>query len=339
MSEITDFAVGDKLYEFIKKISKFDKRSLFAKLSFAMKVLITGGTGLIGEYLGKKLQIKGYEVAILSRKKNTDTAFQAYRWDPYGNSMENEAIETSDYIVHLAGANLADKRWTDERKKEIIDSRVKTAGLLFETAKKTGKKLKAFISASGSSYYGMVTSDKIFNEDDPPGNDFMGETCIKWEHSANRFRQLGARVVVLRQGAVFSTRGGALPKMNLPVRLGVAAPVGSGKQYMPWIHIDDICRIYIRAIEDDQMEGPYNAASPEHATNKDIMKTLARVQDKPFWAPNAPSAAMKLAFGEMAQVLLKGSRISAEKLISAGYEFRFPELEGALANLMKKSGD
>jgi uncharacterized protein len=302
-----------------------------------MKVLVTGGTGLIGEYLCKKLEVKGYDVAVLSRKKDPGAGIRSYWWDPYGRKIDKEAVETADFIVHLAGANLGEKRWTDERKKEIIDSRVETADLLFDTVKETGRKIRSFISASGSSYYGLVTSDKIFREEDPPGNDFTGETCIKWEHSANRFRELGARVVVLRQGAVLSTRGGALPKMNIPVRLGVAAPVGSGKQYMPWIHIDDICRIYIKAIEDKSMEGPYNASSPEHATNRDIMKMLASVQDKPFWAPNAPSAAVRLAYGEMADVVLKGSRLSAEKLISSGYEFRYPDLEGALSSLFKGS--
>ncbi len=184
-----------------------------------------------------------------------------------------------------------------------------------------------------------MTSDRIFTEDDPPGNDFMGETCKKWEHSANRFKQLRIRTVIFRQGAALSFRGGALPKMNIPVRLGVAAPIGSGKQYFPWIHIDDLCNIYIKAIEDDQMKGVFNAAAPVDVTNKDFMKTLARVQNKPFWAPNAPAFAVKAALGEMSRVILEGSRVSSDKIRKAGFDFRFPDPENALADLVRNQNE
>jgi uncharacterized protein len=297
-------------------------------------VLITGGTGLIGQALTEKLQEKGYTVAILSRKKDQVSGIQTYFWDPGKNKIEKEAVEKSDFIIHLAGANISGKRWSEERKKEIVDSRVETANLLFHKVKRTKNKLKAFISSSGVNYYGTVSSDHIFNEDDPPGSDFMAITCRKWEKSAGRFKELRIRTVIIRNAAALSLQGGALPKMNIPVKLGVAAPIGSGNQYFPWIHIDDLCDIYVKAIEDIKMKGVYNAVAPGHTTNREFMKTLARVQKKPFWAPNAPAFGVKLALGEMAGVVLEGSRASSDKIRSAGFNFRFPELEHALADLI-----
>ncbi len=300
-----------------------------------MKVLITGGTGLVGRELSMKLRDKGYDVAILSRSKKKNTEFQTYLWDPSRNSVDREAIQTSDIVVHLAGANLSEKRWSEKQKKLIIDSRVETAKLLFNQFKKTKHRLKAFISASAVNYYGVLTSEKIFSENDPPASDFIGETCILWEQSANRFKHLKKRVVILRTATVLSQRGGALPKMSKPVKLGAGAPVGSGKQYMPWIHIDDICKIYIKAIEDTKMKGAYNAAAPEQVTNEYFMKTLARVLGKPFLAPRVPAFVLKTLYGQMAELILKGSRVSTKKIESAGYEFQITGLEDALKDLIK----
>ncbi len=301
------------------------------------KVLITGGTGLIGQELSKKLLQKGYEVAVLSRNKKKDADIKAYEWDPANNKIEKEAIETADYIIHLAGANLSDKRWTEKRKQVIVDSRVKTAELLFNKVTESKNSIKAFISASAINYYGTVTSDRIYSENDPPANDFLGETCRKWEQSANRFSEAGIRTIIVRTGVVLSDKGGALAKMKTPVKLGVGSPIGSGRQYMPWIHLEDICNIYIKAIEDGNMHGAYNAVAPENPSNKEFMIMLARAYRRPFWAPAVPAPVMKLLFGEMSSVLLEGSRVSPEKIITAGYEFRFPELENALADLTGKS--
>lgn len=299
-----------------------------------MKILITGGTGLIGKELGRKLKQKEYSVAVLSRHKNHDTDIQTYLWNPEKNEIENGAIETADYIIHLAGANISEKNWKKERKKVIVDSRVKTADFLYSKIKKSGNILKAFISASAVNYYGTVTSDKIFTEDDPPANDFLGITCRKWEESAFRFQKLGIRTVIIRTGVVLSGKGGALSKMQLPVRLGIGSPVGSGRQYLPWIHIDDLCNIYIKAIEDSKMDGAYNAVAPDHITNKDFMKTIARVQKMPFWAPKVPAFVMKALYGKMADILLKGSRVSSARIREAGYTFRFSSLESAIGNLI-----
>ena len=296
-----------------------------------MHILITGGSGLIGSHLTRKLKEKGYEPAVLSRKKHSDTDTKTYLWDPGKNEIEKEAIDKAGYIIHLAGANISDKRWTRKRKQKIVDSRVETAKLLFRKISESGTRPRAFISASAVNYYGTLTSDTIFSEDDPPSDDFLGKTCKKWEQSALRFDKQGIRTVIIRTGVVISPEGGALKKMAGPVKLGLGAPIGSGKQYFPWIHIDDLCNIYIKAIEDTKMHGAYNAVAPDHKTNKNVMKTLARVFKKPFWAPNVPSIVMKTIFGNMADVLLKGSRVSADKIKEAGYEFRFTNFKDAVS--------
>ncbi|NOY48819.1 MAG: TIGR01777 family protein [Chlorobi bacterium] len=299
-------------------------------------VLITGGTGLVGRHLCKKLQEKGYDVAILSRTKKQEVATPTYTWDLDKKEIEKEAIDTADYIIHLAGANIGDKRWTSKRKLLIINSRVKTGQLIFSKIKEQNKELKAFISASAIGYYGTITSDKIFTETDTPANDFLGDTCRQWEQSTDRFKDLGIRTVKIRTGVVLTRQGGALSKMLTPVKMGVGSAIGNGRQYLPWIHIDDLCNIYIKAIEDVQMDGAYNAVAPDHKTNKEFTRTLVRVLKKPFWFPNIPAITMKLIFGKMSEILLGGSRISVDKIKATGYNFLFPELETALTDLNKK---
>lgn len=299
-------------------------------------ILISGGSGLIGRHLCKKLKEKGYNVAILSRTKqpNNNSDIQIYTWNLDKKEIEKKALETADYIIHLAGANIWDKRWTTKRKQLIIDSRVKTGQLIFDKIKENKHKLKAFISASAVGYYGAITSDKIFSETDPPADDFLGETCRQWEQSADRFEELGVRTVKIRTAPVLTKQGGALAKMITPVKMGIGSAIGNGKQYLPWIHINDLCGIYIKAIEDMQMNGAYNAVAPDHRANEDFIRTLARVLKKPFWFPNIPAIAMKIIFGRMSEVVLKGSRVSSDKIRKAGYIFQFPDLENALTDLV-----
>ncbi len=299
-----------------------------------MHVLITGGSGLIGSYLSKKLKEKGYETAVLSRKRQSDPDTRTYLWDPGKNEIEKEAIDNAGFIIHLAGANISGKRWTKKRKREIVDSRVETAKLLFNKVSESKTKPKAFISASAVNYYGTLTSDMIFTEDDPPSDDFLGETCKKWEQAALRFEELGIRTIIVRNGVVISPGEGALKKMSVSVKLGFGSPVGSGKQYFPWIHIEDLCNIYIKAIEESEMQGAYNAVAPDHIKNRDVMKTLADAYNRPFWAPRVPSFVMKTLFGEMADILLKGSRISADRIKEAGYEFRFTDIKDAVSAIV-----
>ena len=297
-------------------------------------ILITGGTGLVGRFLCKKLKDKGYSVAILGRTSQKVAEITTYTWDIEKNEIEKEAIEKANYIIHLTGANISESRWTAKRKKLIIDSRVKSAQLIFEKLKENTNHVKAFISASAIGYYGTISTDKIFSETDVPANDFLGETCRQWEQSADRFEQLGIRVVKIRTGVVLAKQGGALAKMITPIKLGIGSAIGNGRQYLPWVHIEDLCDIYIKAIEDTQMNGAYNAVAPDYKTNRDFTETLAHVLRKPFWFPNIPAIVMKIIFGKMSAMLLKGSRVSSEKIKNAGYKFKFAKLERALVNLL-----
>ncbi len=298
-------------------------------------VLITGGSGLVGRHLSMKLKDKGYKVSLLSRSPGKNSGIKSYFWDPGKDEINHTAITEADFIVHLAGSGIGDKRWTSARKKDIIDSRVKTADLIRKTARDKGKRLKAFITISGSNYYGTLTSERIFSETDPPADDFLGEVCRLWEEAADRFSGVGDRVVKIRTGIVLARKAGVLSRILTPVRLGIGSPIGSGKQYVPWIHMDDLCNIFIKAIEDQNMKGAYNAAAPQDITNSDLMGSLAHQLGKPFWFPAIPTFIMKMMFGEMAGILLEGSRISSEKIRAAGFNFRFPELKDALEDLLQ----
>lgn len=298
-------------------------------------ILITGGTGLVGRHLCKRLQEKGYAIAILSRANKKGT-IPSYFWDLKTDEIEKEAIEFADCIIHLAGENIADKRWTVKRRQLIIDSRVNSGQLIFNKIKEQNKNLNVFISASAIGFYGAISSDKIFKETDFPADDFMGNTCRQWEQMTDMFKDLGIRTVKIRTGAVLTRQGGILSKMKIAVNMGVGSALGPGNQYLPWIHIDDLCGIYIKAIEDIQMEGPYNAVAPDHVTNKAFIRTFARVLKKPFWLPNVPAYTLKMVFGKMSKIFLQGSRVSADKIKQAGYIFLFPNLEDALNQLLKK---
>lgn len=296
-------------------------------------VLITGGTGLIGKQLCKVLKDRGYKVGLLSRNGNLSSDVPTYVWDVEKGEIDLEAIESADYIIHLVGANIGDKRWTTKQKQLIVDSRVKSTQLIFDKIRENKNVLKAFISASAAGYYGKVPTDKIFRETDPHVNDFLGNTCYQWEQAVDRFKELGVRTVKLRTGVVLTKHGGVLAKMVVPVKIGIASALGSGRQYMPWIHIDDLCSIYIKAIEDSQMNGAYNAIAPDHKTNAEFTKTLANVLKKPFSFPSVPGVMIKLIFGKMSEIVLKGNRVSADKIIASGYNFQFPDLKSALEDL------
>lgn len=297
-------------------------------------VLLTGGTGMVGRILCKRLQEQGYDVAILSRNVNKQSEIPVYSWNPEKGEIDPKSIEYADYIIHLAGENIGEKRWTTQRMQEIIDSRVKSAELIYAKIEEQNKELKAFISASAVGYYGTDTSDKIYTETDTSSHDFLGDTCNKWEQSANKFRKLNIRTVTIRTAVVLSKHGGALSRMTNLANLGIYSALGNGKQYIPWIHIEDLCNIYIKAIEDIQMEGAYNAVAPDYKTNKEFTRILAEVFGKSLWLPNVPAFVMRLFFGKMADILLKGSRVSSEKIQNAGYHFQFKELKVALSDLL-----
>lgn len=297
-------------------------------------VLVTGGTGLIGKHLCAHLKSVGYDVAILSQVRHNKSEFPVYYWNWKAQEIDEVALKNSDFIIHLAGANIAGQRWSDERKKLIIDSREKSSAFLHSKIKELHLSPKAFISASAVGYYGMVTRKKEFKESDPPAADFLGVTCQKWENAASNVYDPRIRVALIRTGIVLTQNEGALGKMLTPVKLGAASALGSGTQYMPWIHISDLCRIYQKALEDPNMHGAFNASAPEHHTNASFTKSLAKRLGRKMWLPNVPSFVMKLMFGEMANMLLYGSKVSSKKLLERGFSFEFPTLDKALKDLI-----
>lgn len=298
-------------------------------------VLITGGTGFVGTYLTQLLLEQGYSVSILSRtkKKNTDAVFY-YTWDVEKQQIEEEAVLKADYIVHLAGANIAQKRWTDQRKAVILSSRSLSAQLLFDTLQKNNTTPKAFISASAVGIYGAISGRAVCTEVMQPANDFLGLTCQKWEAAADKFEKIGIRTVKIRTALVLGENEGLLKRLSTIFKWRLGAALGAGKQYMPWIHVEDLCRIYIEAIQNSEMSGAYNASITDDTTNKLFSKTLARVYGYSIWLPNVPAFLIKMVLGEMAKLLLKGRRISNAKLTALGFEFKFNNLEMALKNCL-----
>lgn len=297
-------------------------------------LLITGAGGSVAKVLAKKLE-KEYTVRFLTRSKKRANEFE---WNIENGTVDENAFENVSHIIHLAGANISEKRWTVERKKEIISSRVDSAKLILNTLEKRNITLQSFISASAVGIYGAVTSEKIFKEEDEKGNDFLSEVVMLWEKAADDFLRKGvaARVVKIRISIVLSEKEGALKKMSLPVKLGIGSPIGTGKQYIPWIHINDLCSVFEFALKNENMNGAYNASAPQYTDNENFTKEIAEVLEKPMFMPNIPGFIMKILFGELSVALLEGSRTSSEKLQNEGFQFEFPALKNALEDLLKK---
>ncbi|MFD0748673.1 TIGR01777 family oxidoreductase [Mucilaginibacter calamicampi] len=298
-------------------------------------VLITGGTGLVGKQLTEYLLSKGYTVSHLSRKPGTDARVATYLWDVKKGEIDEHCIDGVDTIVHLAGNGIADERWTEERKKEIIESRTKSIALVYEVLKKNPHNVKTVVSASGVGYYSDRGND-VMTETCAPAHDFMGTCCVAWENAVAEGEKLGLRVVKFRTGVVLSKVGGALPKIAAPVKFGVGAALGSGKQWMPWIHEQDVVYMYRFAIDHEELSGVFNMVAPEPVTNKQFTKAITKVLSRPFWLPNVPAFALKLALGEMATIVLGSTNASAKKIKAAGYSFSYPELTGALKDIYRK---
>ncbi len=299
-------------------------------------VLITGGTGMIGSKLTDLLLSNDFKVAHLSRKAAQFGTVQRFHWNISENTIDPNAIEFADYIIHLAGANVGEERWTSDRKKEIIASRIDSANLLFHAVKAQKRKLKAFISASGISIYGQDTGGiELTEERRQFGDDFLATVAKAWEASARQFNQLNIRTVSIRTGFVLSDSGGSLARMVTPVKLGAGAPLGSGEQYISWIHLDDLTNIYLESINDDKMEGAYNATAPNPVTNKEMMHQIAEVLNRPFFLPNVPGFLLKLVFGELASVVLGGNKVSSEKLLNSRFKFKYTQLKDALEDLLR----
>lgn len=298
-------------------------------------ILIAGGTGLIGKRLSVLLSEQGHTVHHLSRTRNLQARFPAYQWDLNRGVIDEEAILSADYVINLAGAGIADKRWTEARKQLIISSRVKSAALLLQKFEELDHRPRAYISSAAIGYYGD-RGDKWLTETASPGEGFLSESCVAWEEAIQTVAASGIRTVGLRIGIVLSTQGGAMEKMMLPLKLSAGTYFGDGRQYYSWIHIDDLCRMFIWAVENDQAQGFYNAVAPQPVINKSLTKALADAMNKPALLVPAPAFAMRMAMGEMADVVLASARVSAEKVLDAGFTFQFADLEAALKDLLER---
>jgi uncharacterized protein (TIGR01777 family) len=300
------------------------------------KVLITGASGLVGSRLTELLLSKKMEVVHVGRTKRNGSV-PSFAWDVDKQQMDAKALAGVNTIVHLAGAGVADKRWTPTRKKEILDSRVQSTRLLYQTLKEKKHSVKNIVSASAIGYYGFGLSDQLFTEERPPATDFLASVTTEWEKEVDAIRELEIRVVKIRIGIVLSNKGGALKEMARPIQFGVGAPLGTGQQVMSWIHIDDLCEMFCKAIQDRSLAGAYNGVAPNPVTNAELTKAIARVLKKPLWLPNVPPFVLRLLVGEMADIVVNGSKVSAEKILATRFKFQYSQIDDALRNLLSKN--
>ncbi len=297
------------------------------------KILITGASGLIGSRLTELLLKKGYQVSHLSRGRKSGQV-PSFVWDVDKGEMEKPALEGVDAIIHLAGAGVADTRWSKSRKEEILTSRIESSRLLYKKLSTVNHSVKTVVSASAIGYYGFE-SDEVFIEDSKPGTDFLANVTKQWEEEVDKLASLAIRVVKLRIGIVLSERGGALTEMIKPIKLGVGSPLGTGKQQLSWIHLDDLCEMFIHAVETNSLNGAYNAVSDLWITNAELTKAIAQVLKKPLWLPNVPGFVLKIILGEMADIVLNGSKVSADKIKKTGFVFNYIRLDETLKKLLR----
>jgi uncharacterized protein (TIGR01777 family) len=299
------------------------------------KILLTGGSGLLGNELTRLLLDKGYEVCHLSRKPGKNPDVKTYLWDINRDIIDEKCLEGVNTIIHLAGAGIADKRWTTARKKELIDSRTKSINLIYSILKKNSHQIKSVISAAATGYY-SDRSDELLTEDSLPSHDFLANCCIQWEQAVDNGTGLGLRVLKFRTGVVLTEKGGALPKLAFPVKVGIGSPLANGKQWVPWIHHKDVVDMYLYGITNTNLQGAYNMVAPNPVTNKQLTKAVARQLHRPLWMPNIPAFVLKLLLGEMSTVVLGSSKVSASKIENAGFIFKYPVIEAALADIYNR---
>ncbi len=304
-------------------------------------ILITGGTGLVGKNLTGLLIEKGYKIIILTRSlkgKSESKNISYAEWDIDKQTIDIKAVQSADLIIHLAGAGVVEKRWTASYKKLILESRTMSSRLLIDTLKQHSNQVKAIISSSAIGWYGAdKENEKYFIETDPHTDDFLGQTCYEWEQSIDAASLLNIRVCKLRTGIVLSNDGGALKEFKKPIRFGIAAILGSGKQMISWIHIDDLCRLFLFAMESNSMAGPYNAVSTSPVSNKELTLTLARALKGNYFIPvHVPGFILKLALGKSSIEVLKSNTVSNQKVKEAGFTFLYPSIESAIRELTGK---
>ncbi len=305
-------------------------------------ILISGGTGLIGTNLTRHLTERNYEVIILSRERGKTSGnpkvTYAY-WDTKKGEIDIDAIKKADHIIHLAGAGVMDKRWTDEFKKQIVESRTKTSELLIKALRETAHHVNSFVSASAIGWYGadpqpLVHKDGFIETDPAEKNSFLGETCLLWEASVEPVKDLGIRLAKLRTGVVLSNKGGAYKEFKMPARFGIGGILGNGKQIISWIHIDDISRMYIELMENESASGSYNGVAPTPVSNKTMMLQIAETLRGKFFIPiHVPEFLLKLILGKQSTEILKSTTVSDKKIKALGFTFMYPTIESAVEEL------
>lgn len=291
-------------------------------------ILITGGTGLVGKHLTKLLLDKGYTVSHLSRKAGNVPKVKTFLWDVPKGTIDANCIDNVDIIIHLAGAGIADKRWTDDRKQEIINSRTESIALIYNLLKQHPHQVKKVISASATGYYSN-RGDDLMTEESSPAGDFLGKCCIDWEQAVDEGESLGLEILKFRTGVVLTDEGGALKQLALPIKFGFGAPLGPGNQWIPWIHLQDVVDLYLFGIE-NPIAGVYNMVAPNPVTNQKLTIITATQLNRPLWLPSVPAFTLKLALGEMSAVVLGSTKVSAEKIEKAGFQFKYPTIKEAI---------
>lgn len=303
-----------------------------------MQILITGGTGTIGRRLVHHLLQYGDVVKVVSRQEykpaNLPAKIIFAQWDGKTAAGWGNLVEGVDAVVNLAGASIADSKWTEARKKEILESRLNAGKAVVEAISAVSTKPKVVIQASAVGYYGVHNNDQVITEEHGPGNDFLSQVCQAWEASTTPVEAMGVRRVITRSGVVWDMQGGALPKMVLPFRFFAGGPIGSGKQWLPWIHYCDEVEAIRFLIQTDSASGPFNLTAPNSLRNRNFARVVGRVMKRPALAP-APGFVFKAVFGEMSTVLLDGQQAMPKRLQELGYQFQFPQAEGALRDLLK----
>lgn len=307
-------------------------------------VLISGGTGLIGTNLTRHLIEKNYDVIILTREKDKlseNPKISYAHWDIKNEQIDNSAIKNANYIIHLAGAGIVEKKWTKDYKKQIVESRTKSSSLLIKTISENSHHVQSFVSASAIGWYGAdvkpLKRKEGFIETDTADNSFTGETCILWEASVKPVEELGIRLVILRTGIVLSNEGGAYKEFKKPLKFGIAGILGSGKQVVSWVHIDDLCRIYIDAMENNELHDSYNAVAPMPVTNKKLVLHMAEVLKNKFFIPiHVPGFVLKIMMGQRSTEILKSATVSDKKIKATGFTFLYPSIEAAIEQLTKQ---
>ena len=303
-------------------------------------VLISGGTGMVGRQLTKHLLKKGYQVIILTRKipflKDANPNISYALWNLADQTIDSEAVQKASYLIHLAGAGVVDKKWTKVYKDEIANSRTQSSALIIKALSNHTHSIKTIISASAIGWYGEDPSPnaKGFVEIDLAAKGFLGETCEKWEQSIEPVEKIGIRLVKLRIGIVLSNDGGALAEFKKPIQFGVAGILGTGNQMISWIHIDDLCRLFIEGIENEQLAGTYNAVAPLPVSNKELTIELAHQIKGKFYIPlHVPKFILKIMMGERSIEILKSTTVNCEKIKKTGFTFLYPSIEAALHQL------